>query len=57
MEGYHAAALHRGLDVQARGGGGAAERLYASGRHPAAAAEVEERKRGEDASTPASVKV
>jgi hypothetical protein len=31
MEGYHGAALHKGLDVQVWGGGGAAERLHASG--------------------------
>jgi hypothetical protein len=41
MEGYHAAALLSGLDVQVRGGGGAAERLHASCRHLGAMAEVE----------------
>ena len=41
MEGYHAAALLSELDdVQARGGGGAAERLHASCRHVEAVAEV-----------------
>jgi hypothetical protein len=44
MEGYRAAALLSELDVQARGGGAAAERLHASGRHLAAAAEVHGRK-------------
>jgi hypothetical protein len=44
MEGYHAAALLPVLDVQARGGG--AERLHASSRDTAAAAEVEGRERG-----------
>jgi hypothetical protein len=41
MAGYHDAALLSGHDVQARGGGGAAERLHASGRQLAAAAQVE----------------
>jgi hypothetical protein len=41
MEGYHGAALLSELDVQARGGGGAAERLHASCRHLVAAAEIE----------------
>jgi hypothetical protein len=41
MEGYHDAALLSELDVQVRGGGGAAERLHASCRHVAADAEVE----------------
>jgi hypothetical protein len=36
-EGYHGAALPPGLDVQARGGGGAAERLHASCRYVVAA--------------------
>jgi hypothetical protein len=40
MEGYHAAALLSELDAQARGGGGAAERLHASGRHVVAENEV-----------------
>jgi hypothetical protein len=37
--------LHRGLDVQVRGGGGIAERLHASCRHVDAVAEDEERER------------
>jgi hypothetical protein len=41
MEGYHAVALLSELDVQVRGGGGAAERLHASCRHLGAMAEVE----------------
>ena len=40
--------MHR-HDVQARGGGGAAERLHASCRHIVAAAEVEGCERGEAA--------
>jgi hypothetical protein len=45
MEGSHAAALlSEPDDVQARGGGGAAERLHASCRH-AAVAEIEGGKR------------
>ena len=47
LEGYHAAAV--ACDVQARGGGGAAERLHASCRHIVAAAEVEGCERGEAA--------
>ena len=39
MDGYHGSALHVGLDVQVRGGGGVAERLHASCRN-AAGAEV-----------------
>jgi hypothetical protein len=56
MEGYHGAALLSELDAQARGGGGAAERLHASCRHLVAEAEVESklvesRKRGAAALT------
>ena len=40
MEDYDAAALLSELNVQARGGGGAAERLHASCRHLVAVAEV-----------------
>jgi hypothetical protein len=46
---YHAAALLSELDVQARGGGGAAERLHASCRHLAAGGEIEEGERGQAA--------
>jgi hypothetical protein len=42
----HATALLSALDVQARGGGGAAERLHASGRH-LTAAEVQRAERME----------
>ena len=48
LESYHAAALGILLfadDVQARGGGGAAERLHASCRHLVAVAEVQGRER------------
>jgi hypothetical protein len=40
MEGYHGAELLSEPDVQARGSGGAAERLHASCRHVVAVAEV-----------------
>jgi hypothetical protein len=52
MESYHAVALHIGLDVQARGGGGVAERLHASCGNLVAVAEVERRERGEVAQCP-----
>jgi hypothetical protein len=48
MEGYHVALLSE-LDVQARGGGGAAERLHASCRSLGAVAEVEGLERGQAA--------
>jgi hypothetical protein len=49
MEGYRAAALLSAGDVQARGGGGVAERLHASGRHLVAVVEAERGERGQAA--------
>jgi hypothetical protein len=46
---------YTGRDVQARGGGGGAERLHASCRHLVAVAEVESGERGLNVRTPASV--